>query len=562
MLEPPAFVADDPQPVAGPAALIVQTLPMAMPPLALRVMLENLRDRREFTFNGDPAVVRRFEALPPAEREQFTLLRGAVPFGIDGPDARARYITMLRDPVESALALYYMVLTTPGHYLHAMVAGQNWSFRDLLEARRPELDNPFVRWLNPPPARPIPVGHVTRDMLEAAKRNLAERYDFGIAERFDESLLLLQRTLGWPDVRYGRFGVVSQPGLRANLPPDTLAAAREVLALDLELYEFAAGLFEERLQGVLPDLHEALAAFRHANSLPPDSITILGEPLDPSPLPPDDQAREVVWIASYPRSGNTWLRFLLDACLFDTPPRQLADVGRSSLELDWWLDAVRRHGYSEDAILRAGRRLRDHHGRPPGVPRDVHIKSHFVWGPDHPLVSRTLRTVYLVRDPRDVLLSGMNFAELTLDTTIEDPRAYAYRFIEAGGDPTWVANGYGAWEQHAASWLSDPAMPTLVVRYEDLKADTAAELTRILGFLGFPADLARIRRAVAQCTLDRLRSLEMATRSGGGMHTLRRADRFFFHQGRSGQSLLALGEDVERAFVERFGPAMARFGYR
>src|SRR5690606_8432664 len=114
----------------------------------------------------------------------------------------------------------------------------------------------------------------------------------------------------------------------------------------------------------------------------------------------------------------------------------------------------------------------------------------------------------------------------------------------------------------AASWLSDPAMPTLVVRYEDLKADTAAELTRILGFLGFPADPARIRRAVAQCTLDRLRSLEMATRSGGGMHTLRRADRFFFHQGRSGQSLLALGEDVERAFVERFGPAMARFGYR
>jgi hypothetical protein len=219
------------------------------------------------------------------------------------------------------------------------------------------------------------------------------------------------------------------------------------------------------------------------------------------------------------------------------------------------------------------RRAQAKYPRPEGYPGDVFFKTHFECSPAHPFIERTQGAVCLIRNPRDVLLSGMNFNELTGtvenesaagasgDAAAEAERAYALSFIEHGGDPAWTRSGYGTWAGHARSWLSTGDFPVLRVVYEELKADPENELARILEFLGIPIDRHRIRTAVEHCSLGRLRNLEVASRAMTEISSLKKAGRYFFNKGLSGQSLAGLGADVEEAFERAFGADAAKLGY-
>jgi hypothetical protein len=541
--------------------VVLQAIPLATIPLALQVMLRNLAGRREFRFTGNADQLRGFLALPSEERASHTLLHGHVPFGIDAalPEP-AVYLTMLRDPIETAVALYYLILASPSHYLHAEVAGKGWTLEDFATAGRPEIDNPMVRWLNPRGPARLPFGGVTGAMLGTAKANLRDRYIFGLAERFDESMLLLAATLGWPDVSYTGLGAPPRVRLADVITPAAADQLRDINRLDIELHRFATELFEAHLAGAFPRLEESLAEFRERNRARPGTINVGGTEIELAAPPDSPGLRDIVWLASYPRSGNTWVRFLLDAYFF-SPAQHLNDLSRLSMELDWWLGVAREHGLPASWIAHAGRAYQQRRPRPPGFPDHLFIKTHFPRGPAHPLVERTRAAVYLVRDPRDVLLSGLNFSELSTGQTVTDPRAYARHFAERGGDDAWLLTGYGPWEAHAQSWLEGADFPVLSVRYEDLKADPAPQFVRILEFLGVPVDAARVEQTVARTSFERLRSLEVASRATTEIAGMVRSDRFFFHKGLSGQSLAHLGEDVEREFLERFGPARARYGY-
>ncbi|MEX2218538.1 MAG: sulfotransferase domain-containing protein [Phycisphaerales bacterium] len=545
--------------VPAPAPIVLQVIPMATLPLAQQVMRRNLAGLREFAFGGGPDAARAFAALPGAERGAVRLLSGYVPFGIDALLPRpARYLTMLRDPVETAIAVYYLVVASPSHYLHATAAGERWTLKDFAGAGRPEIDNPMVRWLNPRPEGRLPFGSVSEAMLESAKANLRERYIFGLAERLDESLLLMGRTMGWSDLTYA---AAPPAPLGAGADPEAVALLRGVNRLDVELYRYAAALFEERLAAAFPRLEDELEAYR-ASRAAPEGVLRLGNTevrLEAPPEEPGPPARDIVWIASYPRSGNTWVRFLLDAYFFGAA-QHLNELGRLSLELDWWMEKAKRHGLPHRWIAHAGRTVQGRHARPPGFPDHLFIKTHFTRGEDHPLIERTRAAVYLVRDPRDVLLSGMNFAELSTGATAE-PREYALGFAERGGDASWLRSGYGSWQEHLESWTVSPGFPVLTVRYEDLKADPVGQFSRVLGFLGVPIDAARLEQTVARTSFDRLRSLEVASRATTEIPGMVRADRFFFHKGLTGQSLAHLGPEVEAAFDDRFGAGRARCGY-
>ena len=291
-----------------------------------------------------------------------------------------------------------------------------------------------------------------------------------------------------------------------------------------------------------------------------DVIMVEDRPIELEPPPPIPPAQDLVWIASYPRSGNTWIRLLLHAYALG-PARHLRELGRLSLELDWWLAHAKAHALPLEWVIHAGRQVQSRFGRAPGFPNDLFVKSHFVFDAGHPLAERSRVAIYLVRHPRDVLLSALNYTELISGRALEDDRAYSRQFIAAGGDPEWIRYGYGSWAEHAASWASAPGFPVLVVRYEDLKADAGGELGRVLEFLGAAVDADRVQAAVDHCDFQRLRNLEVASRASSDIASMRHPDRFFFHKGLTGQSLSHLGEELEHEFMERFGPVMSRFGY-
>src|SRR5215212_5420597 len=150
-----------------------------------------------------------------------------------------------------------------------------------------------------------------------------------------------------------------------------------------------------------------------------------------------------VWIVSYPKSGNTWTRFLI------------ANLVTSDKMVDWSnIEQIVPDIYlNRDPLLKA-------------LPRPRYFKSHEGYRPDY------RRVVFIVRDPRDVAVSYYHFIRKTktlpMDATMEE---FMTKFIEGKIDP------YGNWGENVGSWLGARRGTDdfLIVRYEDLQENAEAE---------------------------------------------------------------------------------------
>jgi hypothetical protein len=103
-------------------------------------------------------------------------------------------------------------------------------------------------------------------MLEAAKENI--RRDFscvGLTERFDESILLMQRVFGWKNISYAKRRVTQERPRGSEIPTDVVDLLRKRTQLDAELYEFACGVFEAQLAAVGGISAKDVEAFRRRN---------------------------------------------------------------------------------------------------------------------------------------------------------------------------------------------------------------------------------------------------------------------------------------------------------
>jgi len=250
---------------------------------------------------------------------------------------------------------------------------------------------------------------------------------------------------------------------------------------------------------------------------------------------------KIVWLASYPKSGNTWLRFLLYAYLYG-PITCSADVESK-------IPAIHK---DPDLDLSA--------------PGNIIIKTHFKMSDGMPHLSKTAAFVYVLRDPRDVLLSHLNYVQLVGEQTT--PEQYARRFIRYRGEPVWVERGFGTWPQHVRSWLATPRFPRVLVRYEQLKQDPHARFQEVLRFLRIPIDPRRVDRAVEAASFENMKKLETREKAQDAEHRLFPGSRHamdegvtFMNKGRSGQRLSHINPELDDLFDSAFGQALERLGY-
>lgn len=277
--------------------------------------------------------------------------------------------------------------------------------------------------------------------------------------------------------------------------------------------------------------------------------------------------RGPVWLASYMKSGNTWMRLMLMHILKPVDERWTIDqeipigkgpLPRSSIERSSYIDTSLLSAQEQD-LLRP--RLCDFEAL--SDPERCFFKSHDAYRfnvagiPIHGK-SAGQAALYLVRDPRDVVASLSDFWGWSPDATIRflnspesdlhgTPRRFSQQIFQKTLD----------WSSHVASWVEQDRVRMLLIRYEDLQAAPAFWLGRALDFLGISATTADIERAVELTRFETLRRQEQAH----GFPERFRPDTPFFRAGKSGAGREMLGPE-RVALIERMhGPMMQRLGY-
>lgn len=278
-------------------------------------------------------------------------------------------------------------------------------------------------------------------------------------------------------------------------------------------------------------------------------------------------SKDNVWLASYPKSGNTWMRIALITLRGGGKAIDLGGMINSigvflamRHRLDMALDIDSSDLSPEEAQL-----LRPKiYGLIDTQARKTTIwKIHDCWertadGEAMFPVEATARAIYLVRDPRDVAASFAHHFEMDVDRAITVMGDRDYR-VAARTDAAHfhLPQRYSSWSQHVTSWIDQSGLDPLVIRYEDMVADFAASLKCVAEALGWPCDDGAIEATVSSTRFDRLRDQERAGAFPEGL----RGGRLFFRRGVAGGWRDTLSP-AQAARIERdHGEVMARLGY-
>ena len=251
-----------------PQTIIFLHIPKAAGTTLHRILERHYPPSAIFSIGADAhASIREFKALPEAERAAIRLFRGHMPYGLHTylPQP-ATYFTLLRDPVARVISYYHFIQRTPGHYLYDIVVGQKMSLKTLLESGLPIMMNDAQVRLISGVWADVGYGEGTPEMLDMARRNLAQSFSVvGLAEQFDASLLWLQQAYGWGRVFYVRENVGR--GREPQTDPATLTLIRQFNQLDQALYSEAQTQFQQHIQQRGVTFQSKLALFRLGNRL-------------------------------------------------------------------------------------------------------------------------------------------------------------------------------------------------------------------------------------------------------------------------------------------------------
>lgn len=273
----------------------------------------------------------------------------------------------------------------------------------------------------------------------------------------------------------------------------------------------------------------------------------------------------IVWLASYPRSGNTWTRSfihnLVKIMAGEEDEQDINEMGRFSI---WdiakplYTEAL---GYAPSDTQRreiAGVRHRVQARIADAFEGLVFVKTHHALVTDrgsttiNPAV--TAGAVYILRNPLDVAISFAHHAGQSIDDTIA---AMARDGFETVVGEHAVYEVYGSWTQHVMSWTRKPHQAICVMRYEDMLAEPGKIFGGLARHLQLSATADQVDQAVDRAAFGRLRAQEdeKSFRERPPM-----AHRFF-REGRAGQWKEVLTSQQVDCIVRDHGEQMARFGY-
>ncbi len=273
----------------------------------------------------------------------------------------------------------------------------------------------------------------------------------------------------------------------------------------------------------------------------------------------------ITWLASYPKSGNTWVRMFLACYNNDGRPLNLNSVPREFTYTDNRSSdyhsissyPIEHLGHTEIALMRGAvlvKLLSDTSIRP------IFIKTHnaVVCLEDVNMIPRSItkNAVYIVRDPRDMVVSYSKYAEKSVDEIIE---VVSDKASIIHGTDTIHSNIFqyiGSWSGHVKSWMNS-SFDTLVIRYERMHEDPEYVFKQILEHVGWDVDEDRVRRTIDSVSFGKLRESE----DENGFRERPPGVDKFFRNGKVGEWKDFLTKEQSDRIVADHGEVMKTLGY-
>lgn len=226
-----------------------------------------------------------------------------------------------------------------------------------------------------------------------------------------------------------------------------------------------------------------------------------------------------VFIAGYPKSGNTWMQLLVSGIIYGLDPGTTPDTLIQELVPDVHYKRLYKRFL-------------------PGMP----FKTHHLPRPEY------RRVINIVRDGRDVLCSYHHYRKaLGMPFDMDDA-------IDGA-----EISPFGKWEHHVDAWLRNPyAAEMLIVRYEDLIDNCTRELARIAGFLGVVREMNDLSKLAAATEIQRMKHREAKF---GWDNKAWPSSKPFVRRGQKNCHVTELTADQVRRFESRAARSLESLGY-
>lgn len=236
-----------------------------------------------------------------------------------------------------------------------------------------------------------------------------------------------------------------------------------------------------------------------------------------------------VFIVSYPKSGNTWTRFLIGNVIYQNS--QLDFLNVEKLVADIYL-------HTDPYLMK--------------IEKPRFLKSHEYFHPKYKKV------IYIVRDPRDVMVSYyfhlVKCHRINSNYPIDK---FATEFISGEFD------SYGSWYENVVSWIRVKKNDGnfLLVRYEDMLANTIHEVQRIISFLGIERDLDHLNTAIKNSSKESMQLLEIKQADRWGTTKGSNLNLPFVREGKAGAWKEYLSVSATEMVEDAWGEVMQELGY-
>ena len=281
----------------------------------------------------------------------------------------------------------------------------------------------------------------------------------------------------------------------------------------------------------------------------------------------------IIWIASYPKSGNTWIRSLLSTYLYTDDGNFNFDLLYKIAQfpnkkfLEYFLKDFSDIKKVSDYWIAAQDRINLFNEN-----KTIFLKTHSALctleNNSFTNKNNTKAVIYVVRDPRNVVTSISNHYSFDIEESFKFITK-TNKFLtgeEWGGKDFGIATALGSWADHFKSWQQIKFAPILIIKYENLINDTKNSLVKIIQFLQNFIEIdinnEKILKTINSCGFENLADMEKKFGFQEAIYSKKNKKKInFFNLGKKNNWKNLLDPEIEKKIREKFNEEMKELGY-